>query len=327
MAQEIVLISAYTPELTQIDRLRNLINSLKELNYRICLITHSPTSQDIIDRCDYFIYDKENPVLYDPEIKYWHFYEINNVRFSFKDYTSLSSHILPVARMYLGALAYLKSLGEEIVHMCEHDTIIKNREVWDNAFDKLANYDAVSYVFPRFLKPNGEINCTWTFQSINVSKISYDFLNYKKEKLTQQYYNYFHQGKLPVTECIFYDNIWKNLNCYIIPLESEEELSNSFAINLDHSGQVEYSTVHFHNQEFKFFVWNNSKKVVHYDLIVDNNNFNIKVDSYGWNWVVLSDQEPNSIKIFKNNKLIKHLDMNNPLDKRWVYEYSNVTML
>ena len=52
--KEIVLISAYTPELHQIDRLRDLIISLKKLNYRVCLATHTPTPQDIIDRCDYF---------------------------------------------------------------------------------------------------------------------------------------------------------------------------------------------------------------------------------------------------------------------------------
>ena len=55
--KEIVLISAYTPELHQIDRLRDLIISFKKLNYRVCLATHTPTPQDIIDRCDYFLYD------------------------------------------------------------------------------------------------------------------------------------------------------------------------------------------------------------------------------------------------------------------------------
>ena len=30
----------------------------------------------------------------------------------------------------------------------------------------------------------------------------------------------------------------------------------------------------------------------------------------------ISDAEPNIIKIFKNNKLIKHFDMDNPLDKK-----------
>jgi hypothetical protein len=325
--KEIVLISAYTPELNQIDRLRDLIISLKKFNYRICLITHSSTPQDVIDRCDYFLYDKENPILFDPDIKYWHHYQTENYNFIFRDYTSLASHVLPVLRMHLGALSYLKSLGEEVIHMCEHDTIIKNREVWDNAFSNLKNHDAVCYTLPRFLNQNGDINCTWTFQSLNLTKISNDYLNYQEQNLINQYRTYFNQGKLPVTECILYDNIWKNLNCYIIPLQYDTDLATSFTLNLDHAGEVEYSTIHLHNEEFKFFAWNNQKDLVHYDLIIDDKTTNIQIPPNGWNWVKISDTKPNIIKIFKDNKLIKHFDMNNPLDKKWIYEYSEVEKL
>jgi len=325
--KEIVLISAYTPELHQIDRLRDLIISLKKLNYRVCLATHTPTPQDIIDRCDYFLYDKENPVLFDPDIKYWHYYQTGSYKFNFKDYTSLSSHVLPVLRMYLGALSYLKSLGEEVVHMCEHDTIIKNREIWDNAFLNLKNHDAVCYTLPRFLNQNGDINCTWTFQSLNLTKISNNYLNYQEQNLINQYKDYFNQGRLPVTECILYDNIWKNLNCYIIPLQSDTDLSTSFTLNLDHSGEVEYSTIHLYNKEIKFFAWNNQKDYVYYDLIIDGKNINIQIPPNGWSWEKISEVEPNIIKIFKNNKLIKHFDMSNLLDKKWIYEYSNVEEL
>ena len=125
--KEIILISAYTPDLKRQDDLRNLVISLKDLNYRICLVTHTSTPQDIIDRCDYFLYDKENEVLYDPEIKYWYNHTFKNIAFSFVDYSTISTHMLPVFRMYLGGLMYLKSLGEEIVHMIEYDTIVKNK--------------------------------------------------------------------------------------------------------------------------------------------------------------------------------------------------------
>ena len=52
--KEIVLISAYTPDTEKQDNLRELIKSLKELNYRICLAIHSQTPLDIINRCDYY---------------------------------------------------------------------------------------------------------------------------------------------------------------------------------------------------------------------------------------------------------------------------------
>ena len=52
MEQEIILILSYTPTIKKQDKLRELINSLNSLNYRICLATHSSTPQDIIDRCN-----------------------------------------------------------------------------------------------------------------------------------------------------------------------------------------------------------------------------------------------------------------------------------
>ena len=57
--KEIVLISAYTPDTPTQDNLRELIKSLKDLNYRICLMTHTSTPSDIVDRCDYYVYDKD----------------------------------------------------------------------------------------------------------------------------------------------------------------------------------------------------------------------------------------------------------------------------
>ena len=129
--KEIVIITAYTPDTVKQDNLRELIKSLKELNYRICLVTHTHTPQDIVDRCDYYLYDKENELLYDPEIKYFYFCVLEDYILRFKDYLSVSTHMLPIFRMYLGCLAYLKSMGEEIIHIIEYDTIVKNREMWD----------------------------------------------------------------------------------------------------------------------------------------------------------------------------------------------------
>jgi len=69
--KELILILAYTPTSEKQDKLRDLIMSLKSFNYRVCLSTHTSTPQDIIDKCEYFLYDEENPVLWDDELKYW----------------------------------------------------------------------------------------------------------------------------------------------------------------------------------------------------------------------------------------------------------------
>ena len=267
--KEIVLISAYTPDLKRQDDLRNLVISLKDLNYRICLITHTSTSQDIIDRCDYFLYDKENELLYDPEIKYWYHHNLKDISFNFVDYTTMSTHMLPIFRMYLGGLIYLKSLGEEIVHMIEYDTIVKNKEMWDQNVEILKEKDAVLYSLPTFYE-NDNLVCVNGFQSINIKNVPYDLLSFSQPELKNQYLNYYQSAKFPVCERMIFDNIWSKLNYYVFKLNSKDDLNNSFIIN---TVRVQFNfpptNVHFFENRFHVFSYNNTEDPFNLDVIIN----------------------------------------------------------
>ncbi len=326
--KEIVLISAYTPDQQRQDDLRNLIISLKNLDYRICLATHTSTPQDIIDRCDYFLYDKENEVLYNPEIKYWYHHNIENVRFNFVDYSSISTHMLPVFRMYLGGLSYLKSLNEEIVHMVEYDTIVKNREMWDRNIEILKEKDAVFYSFPRFYE-NDILTCVYGFQSVNLKTISHESLFFSQQELKNQYLNYYRSNKLPVFERMIFDNVWSKLNYYVCKLNSENDLDQSFITN---TVRVDFNStptnIHFFDGKLSIFCFNNTKDQINVDVIVNkkhsiNNVLNPKM----WFWYPLDFENIEHIKIFINNKLLKELDLNIEEDRDWIFKYSFVEVL
>ena len=316
--KEIVLISAYTPTIDKQDKLRELILTLKNLNYRVCLATHTSTPQDIVDRCDYYIYDVENKVLYDPDIKYQHFYGEGDKLWQFKDYTSVATHALPVFRMYLGGLAYLKSMGEEIVHMIEYDTIVKNREIWDKNLELLKEKDAVFFTLPRYYIDN-KLICVWSFQSVNVSNINFNLLSYDETKLINQYKEYFTNYKMPIFESMIYDNLWKYLNCHLIDLSNETDLSSSFILNTDRVEMNEWSTFYYYKNELYFF--NQNKELVpnKYTIIINNSqitNFTVPPEYYLYNKV--TSENVDNILLFKNNKLIKELDMSNPVDQYWI---------
>ena len=83
---DIFLIMAYTPDRFKENLLRDLINGLRELDQDILLVSHTIQSQDIIDSVDYYLYDKENELLYDPEIKYFYFCTVDEYKIFFKDY-------------------------------------------------------------------------------------------------------------------------------------------------------------------------------------------------------------------------------------------------
>ena len=324
--KEIVLISAYTPDTPTQDNLRELIKSLKDLNYRVCLMTHTFTPSDIVDRCDYYVYDKENELLYDPEIKYGYLCPIEEYTMFFKDYFAVATHMLPVFRMYLGGLAYLKSMGEEIVHMIEYDTIVKNREIWDKNTEILKEKDAVFYSFPRFYE-NNKLICVYGFQSVNVKNTPFDLFTFHSQELKTQYKDYFKSEKFPIFERIIFDNVWDKLNYHLVQLNDENDLSSSVDLNLNHigSGQGENTTVHFFEGKYHFFHnnHNENKSTNHFEIIINKNQYiNLSCTFPHYLWFPLDFENIENIKIYKNNTFIKEIDLTDEEDKKWITEHS-----
>jgi hypothetical protein len=326
--KEIVLISAYTPDTQTQDNLRELIKSLKDLNYRICLMTHTSTPSDIVDRCDYYVYDKENELLYDPEIKYFYFAYLEEYMIYFKDYFAVATHMLPVFKMYLGGLAYLKSMGEEIVHMILYDTIVKNREMWDINNEILKEKDAVLYSFPRCYS-EGILNCVSDIQSVNVKNISFDLLSFSQPELKTQYLNYFQSQKLPVFERMIFDNVWSKTNYHLVELEDEKDFKTSFEVNLNTlgKGKSENTTINFFENKYYFFHNNHNEdeSTNHFEIIINKNQYiNRSCTHPHFIWFPLDFENIENIKIYKNNTFIKEIDLTNEEDKKWITEHSRV---
>jgi len=331
--KEIVLISAYTPDVERQDNLRDLIKSLKDLNYRICLMTHTSTPSDIVDRCEYYVYDQENEILFDPDIKYHFYFRLNGVTIRFKDYTSIATHMIPVFRMYLGGLSYLKAMGEEIVHMIEYDTIVKNKIVWDKNNKLLEEKDAVLYSLPRFYSYNN-LDCVIGFQSVNLKNIQFNSLRFSQSELKDQYKDYFQSQKFPIFERIIFDNIWSKLDYHLIDLSSEKDLEESFILNLVRVGttsgtpSLEKTNIHYHDNKFQFFHYNDSSNLNKFLIIINKDKIlNFEIQPTYWNWIPLDYDEIYHIQIFKNDVLLKELDLTTEEGRDWIFKHSYVDTL
>jgi hypothetical protein len=326
--KEIVLISAYTPDTATQDNLRELIKSLKDLNYRVCLMTHTSTPSDIVDRCDYYVYDKENELLYDPEMKYFYFAYLEEYMIYFKDYFAVATHMLPIFKMYLGGLAYLKSVGEEIIHMILHDNIIKNREMWDINNEILKEKDAVLYSFPRCYS-EGILNCVFDIQSVNVKNIPFDLFIFSSQELKTQYKDYFKSNKFPVFERMIFDNVWSKTNYHLVELEDEKDFKTSFEVNLNTlgKGKGENTTINFFENKYHFFHNNHNEdeSTNHFEIIINKNQYiNRSCIHPHFIWFPLDFENIENIKIYKNNTFIKEIDLTNEEDKKWITEHSRV---
>jgi hypothetical protein len=239
--------------------------------------------------------------------------------------------MLPIFRSYLGGLAYLKSMGEEIVHMILHDNIVKNRKMWDINSEILKEKDAVLYSFPRCYS-EGILNCVFDIQSVNVKNIPFNLLTFSPQELKNQYKNYFQLEKLPVFERMVFDNVWSKTNYHLIELEDEKDFKTSFEVNLSTlgKGQGENTTIHFFENKYYFFHNNHNedKSTNHFEIIINKNQYiNISCTHPYYLWFPLDFENIENIKIYKNNVFIKEIDLTNEEDKKWITEHSSVIKL
>ena len=327
--KEIVLVLAYTPTLEKQDKLRNLIISLKSFNYRVCLSTHTPTPQDIIDRCEYFLYDKDNPILWDDDMKYINHLRTHDWNFTFRAPTSFATHGLALWRLYSGALSYLKSLDEEVVHMIEYDTIVKDKDFFNNNTSYLldSSYTSILYSLPRFHDGVGNLICNWPIQSVNIRKIPFNLLEFNFSELKTQYREYYNTSKYPVIECMFFDNIWNKLDYKLIKLDKESDLS-SLIYNTDSvgDGNMEKSThITFHGGELHFVTENYSPDPKNYTIVTDGAIVDITIPQNTWLFRSLGIKFSNKIRIFKENILIIEYDLSLQKDRDSIFKYTKVT--
>jgi hypothetical protein len=315
-----ILILAYTPNLEKVDGLREIIKTLKMFGYKICLATHSSTPQDIIDRCDYFIFDKKNEVNYDPDIAYWIFHQLPEFEVRYKQYGSMSTHIVPIVRLITGAFSYLKAVGIEKVCMIEYDVEVHNDEIFKIVDNDLNDYTLSSLVYDDMHNENKYLFGVW---GVNLTKYDPATLPVDDQFLIDKYREYFNNNMLPASERIFYDVSWSK---YPIKWNLHKIATKSLTFGLSHRTE-EYGKnsylFHVHNDTLHFFAFNQTPVSWNFDILFNNTHKVINTDPYSWVWVPVAQlSEVSTLKLFHNNKLAKTFDMSNQNDldlvTKWV---------
>lgn len=305
--EKIILVTSYTPTIETIDSLRVLIKKLKSLGYRVCLATHSFTPQDIIDRCDYFIFDSYNELNHDRDISYWTisttYLSDNSPNFTirYKTYNTMSTHIVPILKMMIGGLSYLKSIGYKKVVMMEYDSTIIVGDVLDSIMEDLDEFE-VSTFYSEKLDNKGKY-AFGPLTGLNLEKIDLSELPIESNAIIEMYREYFNKGIFPVTERILFEKLWSK---YSIMWNNVECLNDNILWDLSSSvgGYNKKNTYIFHsyNGILYFFCDNRSEDDWEFDLIVNESNHNVIVKSNSWLWVPLSEiLTVNKIKIFIDN--------------------------
>jgi hypothetical protein len=142
---EIILIHAYLSDEERKSCCHKFIKQFKSFGYDVLITSHLPLDKDTQELADYAIYDKDNVLVNDPELKGYlvHYaYEsddkggivpIFNIasREFFKNNT-----IFAVLRLLLAGVTYAKLLNKKVIHLFDYDgflpfddELIKNSDI------------------------------------------------------------------------------------------------------------------------------------------------------------------------------------------------------
>ena len=285
--------------------MRNLIKNIKIQNFEICLITHTSTPQDIVDRCDYFIFDKKNPLTTEPEIQYRNFYRNENYKIRFLS-KKAKIHFLAYYRLIFGGLQYLHSMGYEIVHSFDYDITFNSfDEIYDNT-EFLETYDLIAY--------KRKDDTKLTYFSINLNSINFEKMIYDDKIIFEKYKSFFQQNKFPIIENLLFDEFLPQ-NIYLKNLSNLEDTSdiNTERANFDNDDDYDLCLFPYINN-FYIFVFNKNHLNIKIEIIINDEIYKkMYVESTSYH---LIDEIINikNIKIYSNNKIYFEYDLKNDLE-------------
>ncbi len=311
-SSELVLVTAYTPTLEKTDNLRELIKKIKSYGYKVCLSTHTSTPQDIIDRCDYFIYDKDNELNYDIDIRHWRYYTTSDFFISYKPNNIMATHIVPIVKLIVGSLSYLKKMGVGKVHLLEYDTIMENDDIFVKLSSELDNFTIAGFLdgWVGAKNDNRDKYMFGPLMALNVDQIDVSDFPTDSSTLVSLFRKYFHEDRTPATERIIYDLLWSR---YSTSWNEFEPIKKSLSVNTSAYEPLSYSdrTYCFFGKDGKlnFFAENSMGVDWNVDLIINEEVKNFEVPVNQWRRIVLEEiQNVKTLKVIINNKFMEELD-------------------
>ena len=311
--KEIVLIMDHPTTEKRLERLLSLIHLLKGENRKIILSSHILIPEYIVDKCDYFLYDREN--LYDtidytedtpsqalycgetifisPEF---------SIPFNDKDYRySCISH-------FLLSLNYLRDKGFDIIHYIEGDILIDTDEISDNfKIISSGEFDSVIYC-------SGDFMCGG-FLSFSTKKLDLsNFLPLDKNKIKNR-----------ISESFLLESFTKN---YI--LENHNHCVKNFntypflcGLSTKDDGERARHSFFYLEGKWCFLIWNPSDKDIKVDMVSNIPSLNSSFELYSSITRIIEIEEIKDgvFNLFLDDKLYKKYNLTKDMSQ---FKYNKV---
>ena len=182
--KEVAIILYYKTKKISEEYLRSLVNELYDLQKKIIISSHSLVPDDILKKCEGFVYDKENhqeDLTHRRNTIYWDTTEYFTIYSPFFYYGTLEkSYCYAAAKLWMTGIDYAWNLGFDYAHIFEYDAIINIEEIKQNSeIIESEVFDSVVYK-----SENDEMSGAYTCIKINnfIERWNIDEIRYHYSK-------------------------------------------------------------------------------------------------------------------------------------------------
>ena len=308
--KDLILITAYTPDAERISILDDLLESIDREHFDVMISSHSSISDEVVEKSDYFIFQKKNVLLtdLDQKIKWW--FGNESLEISTTEFKNFN-HLIAAGSLILNGLSAAKSFGYEKVHFLEYDgLIIDDTEFRENS-QILEEYSVVWY-------EHHDLHTAFPLISFNVKKIKPEWFDLSEEI----FYSFLEKSE---------DNILESFNLKMIREEKafckgvSSLLSGKIETNKYTTNEEDWITVVSDGNNFVLFDFNHTG-INDISVIINDDTVKVFSNHNKGTWMTRTlgrTEEINKIKIFLNDALIRSydfsiIDKEKYIKKNWI---------
>ena len=265
--KDLILITAYCPDNNRLEKLRILVNQLYHFKdeYDIMLISHTSIPVDIQNKVNIYLFDEKNPMLTDHDLINKPWFDPNGGGPILSGFITSKNTHLAIYRMLIFGFSLAKNIGYKKVHQIEYDCEIINVDEFKDNSKLLDKYSSIYYIE----KKKGIQRILFgSTQSFNIDKLPISLLKYDEIEIKNLIRNASSKSPEVITQQIIHDNG----NYISKPSDVLFEKGNKFATSNDddcfNPWGVPY--IDLNDDNYKFIVWNTTKDLVTYKIIVND---------------------------------------------------------
>jgi hypothetical protein len=281
----IVIISTHPNHISIENATKMCIEKIKKSGYKVLLTSHYPVSNSLQNLVDYYVFDKNNPILKHNFYNQWHYSDLNfSAKVNFAASDNDDYHGLAVHLNYFNGISYAKSLGFKKSICLNYDVIVDESDF--SQLEKMENVLEKKDAFFFYNKASEGDTLKTVLFSVNNDFYLKRFKYYSPIEYMNIVYKFECSNGLEQ----FYFNILKDYKDFIfIDYQHNEEtfLKNS---KLNAFSMVEYLTVLPNKKNNQFVIFSvfsnkvddriNNMIVKENEIVVDQKSFDIKNNNF-----------------------------------------------